>query len=90
MPKCSLFFSKPQPFFSPAAKNVARPKSRAALRATSLAAAVGQHGYVDPMTDTTGCRLLGLKSSPSVDLIVLDKYSRKKKKKKKPKSGKGR
>ena len=34
--------------FWPAAKNVARPKSRVALRATSLAAAVAQNGYFDP------------------------------------------
>ena len=31
-----------------AAKNVARPKSRVALRAISLAAAVAQNGYFDP------------------------------------------
>ena len=33
--------------FSPAAKNVARPKSHVAGRATSLAAAVAQNGYFD-------------------------------------------
>ena len=34
--------------FSPAAKNVARPKLRVALRATSLAAAIAQNGFCDP------------------------------------------
>ena len=38
----------PQQTVSPAAKDVARPKSRVALRATSLAAAVAQNGYFDP------------------------------------------
>ena len=33
---------------TPAAKNVARQKSRVALRATSLAAAVVQNGHLDP------------------------------------------
>ena len=37
-----------QRFFSPAAKNVARPKSRVALRATSLAVSVAQNGHFDP------------------------------------------
>ena len=36
-----------QHFFPRAAKSVARPKSRVALRATSLAAAVAQNGYFD-------------------------------------------
>ena len=40
--------AKTHDFFSLAAKNVARPKSRVALRATSLAAAVAQNGYLDP------------------------------------------
>ena len=39
---------RPQQFFSLAAKNVVRSKSRVALRATSLAAAVAQNGYFDP------------------------------------------
>ena len=34
---------------TPAAKNVARQKSRVALRATSLAAAVAQNGYLTKM-----------------------------------------
>ena len=33
---------------TPAAKNVVRPKSRVALRATSLAAAVAQNDHFDP------------------------------------------
>ena len=37
-----------QQLFSPAAKNATHPKSRVALCATSLAAAVAQNGYFDP------------------------------------------
>ena len=37
-----------QCFFAPAAKNVARPKSRGALRPTSLAEIVAQNIYFDP------------------------------------------
>ena len=37
-----------QQFLGPAAKNVALPKSRVALRATSFAAALAQNGYFDP------------------------------------------
>ena len=52
---------KAQQIKSPTAKNVARPKSRVALRATSLAATVAQNGYdvdrnVSPAGIDTGMR----------------------------------
>ena len=43
-----FFAQDTQQFFWLAAKNVARPKSRVALRATSLAVAVAQNGYFEP------------------------------------------
>ena len=39
----------PKNIFSPAAKNVARPRSRVALRAASLAAAAAQNGFFTQM-----------------------------------------
>ena len=54
VPKNAFCVARNQPrggatFFSPAAKNVARQKTRFALRATNLAAALAaQNGHFDP------------------------------------------
>ena len=51
-------------FFWPTAKNVAPPKSRVALRATSLAAAVAQNGYFDPNVAPAQQLILALVHTP--------------------------